>query len=92
VPGYAYTRDAANIAQDTSPGLNLVAVNTFYGFKMDHTTSRLTVEKIAPGSGTAIDLPDDGAEADTLTYKHWVWNEYNLGFSWSGDRLLMEVK
>ena len=92
MPGYAYERPVTTVTQDTVPAINVAAVNTFYGFKMDHTTSRVTVAQITPNSGDTIDLPDDGAELDPEAYKHWVWNEYNLGFAWSGDRLLMEVK
>ena len=91
MPGYAYNKTDTVVAQDSVPSISAAADTNFYGFKFDHTTSRLTVEQITPGSGDIIQLPVTGIVAET-DYKHWVWNDHNLGFSWNADRLLLEVK
>jgi hypothetical protein len=91
MPGYAYNKTSTVVAQDSFPAISVAADTNFYGFKFNHTTSRLTVEQITPGSGDVIQLPVEGVIVET-DYKHWVWNDHKLGFSWSTDRLLLEVK
>jgi hypothetical protein len=91
MPGYAYTKTATVVAQDTVPSISVAATTNFYGFKLNPTTSRLTVDQITPGSGDVIQLPVAGIILET-DYEHWVWNDHNLGFSWNADRLLLEVK
>jgi hypothetical protein len=91
MPGYALSNTNTVVTQDAVPSIAVLADTNFYGFKFDHTTSRLTVEQVTPGSGTTIQLPDDGVVAES-DYKHWVWNDHDLGFSWNTDRLLLEVK
>lgn len=69
-----------------------VANKVFYGFKLNHATGKLTVDKI-DDSETVVRLPDEHLlRADD--YKHWVWTRSTLVFSWNESdptRLLVEV-
>jgi hypothetical protein len=91
VPGYAYIPAATTVAQDSTPALSVAKEKTFYGFKVNHSTGRLTVEQITPESGDVIKIPQADV-IDATDYKHWVWNENTLNFTWSSDNLLVEVK
>jgi hypothetical protein len=69
-----------------------VGNQTFYGFRLNADTGRLTLEKINDGV-TPVRLPDDVLirEGD---YKHWLWTRSTLTFSWNSNdktRLLVEV-
>jgi len=84
---------ATVVAQDTTPTLASARSQTFYGFRYDNATGKLTVEEIT--SDTVIRLPSAGVTKAT-DYKHWVWSESELNFSWDSgedtDRLLVEVR
>jgi len=71
--------------------VNDIAQQTFYGFKLNHDTGKLTVEKIT--GDDPVRLPDDVLIRED-DYKHWVWTRSTLVFSWNSSdktRLLVEV-
>jgi len=64
----------------------------FYGFRINATTGRLTVDFI--NDGTQIDLPVDDVLKDNQ-YRTWLWTKNTLQFTWDGTQkthLLMEIK
>ncbi len=74
------------------PSIDNIANQTFYGFKYDVDTARLTVEKINDGE-TPVRLPDDTLIRED-DYKQWVWTRNTLRFDWNSNdltRLLLEV-
>lgn len=94
MPGFSKPYEIpAVIAQDSTPTISVVADQTFYGFKINPVTGKLTVEKINDGS--VVSLPVTGVKKQS-DYKHWVWTERNLKFSWDTgsnvDRLKVEVR
>lgn len=72
------------------PTIEEIGDKTFYGWKLDPTTGRLTVTKIDSDDGTVVDLPKDNILRDN-DYKVWVWTTSLLKLSWNGDHLNMEV-
>ncbi len=105
MPGYANTSDltgATVIGSDSRDTLPLASAvggyptieeigdKTFYGWKLNPTTGRLTVSKIDSNDGTVVDLPKDNILRDN-DYKVWVWTTSLLKLSWSTDHLYMEV-
>ncbi len=61
---------------------------TFYGFKLG-TNGNLDVELINDGSLIKIPDPDNQSSAD---YKHYMWTEDTLTFSWgTNGHLKMEI-
>jgi hypothetical protein len=105
MPGYANSGDltgATVIGSDSRDTLPLASAvggyptieeigdKTFYGWKLDPTTGRLTVSKIDSNDGTVVDLPKDNILRDN-DYKVWVWTTSLLKLSWSTDHLYMEV-
>lgn len=68
-----------------------IAQQAFYGFKLNATTGKLTVEKLT--GSDPVRLPDAVIiRADD--YKHWLWTRSTLVFSWNASdktRLLVEV-
>lgn len=69
-----------------------IANQTFYGFKYDVDSARLTVEKINDGA-TPVRLPDETLLRED-DYKQWLWTRSTLDFSWNSNdltRLLLEV-
>jgi hypothetical protein len=64
----------------------------FYGFRIDASTGRLTVDFINDGS--QIDLPANDVLKDNQ-YRTWLWTKNTLQFSWDSTQkthLLMEIK
>jgi hypothetical protein len=105
MPGYANTSDLTGATvigtdyRDTLPlasavggypTIEEIGDKTFYGWKLNPTTGRLTVNKIDSGDGTVVDLPKDNILRDN-DYKVWVWTTSLLKLSWSTDHLYMEV-
>ena len=73
------------------PSIEDIANQTFYGFRYDVDTARLTVEKINGGSPVRVPDADLLREDD---YKQWVFTRNTLKFDWNGNaktRLLLEV-
>jgi hypothetical protein len=67
------------------------ATNTFYGYRINAATGRLTVEVI--NDGTAVELPADDVLKDNQ-YRTWIWTKNTLQFSWSSTKkthLKMEI-
>lgn len=65
---------------------------TFYGFKVNRDTGKLTVEVINDGS--PVELPVDDV-IDYDDYKTWFWSKNTVQFSWRASKkthLLMEIK
>jgi hypothetical protein len=76
---------------DDVPSIDDIANKTFYGFKYNVDTGRLTVEKINDGSPVRLPNAEFIREDD---YKHWLWTRNTLGFDWNSTaktRLLLEV-
>ena len=72
--------------------VNEVADKTFFGFRYNHVTGKLTVEKLSDGDVVSLPNPEIVNAND---YKHWVWTKSNLSFSWNSSRkthLLVEVR
>lgn len=66
-----------------------ISNQSFYGFKLDPQTSRLTIEVIAQGSGV-VRLPEDGV-LDQRDYKQWIWTANTLQFQIKNGRLEMTI-
>ena len=67
------------------------STNTFYGYRIDAATGRLTVEVI--NDGTAVELPADDVLKDNQ-YRTWIWSKNTLQFEWSTTKkthLQMEI-
>lgn len=67
------------------------ATNTFYGYRIDAATGRLTVEIVNDRS--TIELPVDDVLKDNQ-YRTWIWTKNTLQFSWSTTKkthLKMEI-
>ena len=65
--------------------------NTFYGYRIDAQTGRLTVEII--NDGTAVELPADDVLKDNQ-YRTWIWSKNTLQFEWRDPKkthLQMEI-
>jgi hypothetical protein len=105
MPGYANSSDltgATVIGADSRDTLPLASAiggyptieeigdKTFYGWKLNPTTGRLTINKIDSNDGSVVDLPKDNILRDN-DYKVWVWTTSLLKLSWSEDHLYMEV-
>lgn len=73
--------------------VNDVANQVFYGFKLNHSTGKLTLHKIDDAT-TPVRLPDEHLIRDD-DYKQWLWTRNTLVFSWNESddptRLLVEV-
>lgn len=94
MPGFAKPEPTSGsvISSADSFNVNDVADQTFYGFKYDAPTGKLTVEKINDGSPVVLPTSESVNPND---YKHWVWTRRNLSFSWNNSNkshLLTEVK
>jgi hypothetical protein len=93
MPGFA--KQAASSSASTNAdffNVDDVADKTFYGFRYNHLTGKLQVEKI--NDGDVVSLPDPSV-VDANDYKQWVWTRSNLSFSWNNSRkthLLVEVR
>jgi hypothetical protein len=73
------------------PSIDDIANQTFYGFRYDADTARLTVEKINGGSPVRVPDADLLREDD---YKQWLFTRNTLNFDWNSNaktRLLLEV-
>jgi len=73
------------------PSIDDIANRTFYGFRYDVDTARLTVEKINDGSPVRVPDADLLREDD---YKQWLFTRSTLNFDWNSNaktRLLLEV-
>jgi hypothetical protein len=105
MPGYANQSDLTSAtilgadARDTLPlagalggfpTIEEIGDKTFYGWKLNPTTGRLTVTKIDSSDGTVVDLPKNDILRDN-DYKVWIWTTSLLKLSWSADHLHMEV-
>ena len=74
------------------PSIDDIANKTFYGFRYDADTARLTVEKINNGV-TPVRIPDESLIRED-DYKQWLWTRNTLRFEWNSNdltRLLLEV-
>ena len=60
------------------------ATNTFYGYRINAATGRLTVEIVNDRS--TIELPVDDVLKDNQ-YRTWIWTKNTLQFSWSGTKM-----
>ena len=94
MPGFAKPEPSTGeLVGNVDPfNINDVGTQTFYGFKYDALTAKLTVEKINDGSVVALPASDSVSADD---YKQWVWTKKNLDFSWNGSKkthLLTEVR
>lgn len=72
--------------------INDVGDQTFYGFKYNPITAKLTVEEINDGS--PVTLPAEGSISPN-DYKQWVWTKRDLSFRWNSSNkshLLTEVR
>jgi hypothetical protein len=72
------------------PTIEEIGDKTFYGWKLNPTTGRLTVTKIDSSDGTVVDLPKNDILRDN-DYKVWIWTTSLIKLSWSEDHLNMEV-
>jgi hypothetical protein len=72
------------------PTIEEIGDKTFYGWKLNPTTGRLTVTKIDSDDGSVVDLPKTGILRDN-DYKVWIWTTSLIKLSWSEDHLNMEV-
>jgi hypothetical protein len=94
MPGFAKSEPTTNdlVGNVDSFNINDVGDQSFYGFKYDPITAKLTVEKI--NDGTPVSLPVEGV-IKSNDYKQWVWTKRNLSFSWNSSNkshLLTEVR
>ena len=93
MPGLINNNTSTSVVQDSAPDLTVAPSKTFYGFRFDNTTGKLTVEKIS--NDGVIRLPVTNVVKET-DYKHWLWSENELNFYWDSgddpDRLLVEVR
>ena len=79
----------STITMNTAPPNNDYADLTFYGFKLD-ATGDLNVEKINDGS--LITIPDPDNQSGPADYRHWIWTEDTLNFTWgTKGHLQMEI-
>ena len=72
------------------PTLEEIGDKTFYGWKLDPSTGRLTVTKIDSDDNSVVDLPKENILRDN-DYKVWVWTTSLIKLSWNADHLNMEV-
>lgn len=72
------------------PTIEEIGDKTFYGWKLNPTTGRLTVTKIDSDDGSVVDLPKENILRDN-DYKVWIWTTSLLKLSWNSDHLNMEV-
>jgi hypothetical protein len=71
-----------------------VAEKTFYGFKVDKDTGRLTLDIVNNAHPGVIELPADDILKDDQ-YKTWLWTKNTLQFEWSDTQkthLKMEIQ
>lgn len=68
-----------------------LADKTFYGFRYDTNTGRLSVEIINDGE-TPVVLPQEGI-IDSTDYKQWFWSQNTVQFRFSDNNghLLMRM-
>ena len=79
----------AAIYLNQAPANNEYAGKTFYGFKLN-ANGDLSIETINDGS--LITLPDPDNQSGSSDYRHYIWAEDTITFSW-GDKghLKMEI-
>ena len=64
---------------------------TFYGFRLNPDTGKLTVEVINDGSPVSLPLEDLIRKED---YRSWFWTKHTVQFDWDTNpntNLLMEI-
>lgn len=77
------------IYMNVAPDSNEYAGKTFYGFKLD-AHGDLNVEVI--NDGTLITLPDPDNQSGPADYRHYIWTEDTLTFTWGAKgHLKMEI-
>lgn len=67
------------------------STNTFYGYRINAATGKLTVEVINDGS--TVELPANDVVKDNQ-YRTWIWSKNTLQFEWSSTKkthLKMEI-
>lgn len=67
------------------------STNTFYGYRINASTGRLTVDVINDGS--TVELPANDVLKDNQ-YRTWIWSKNTLQFEWSSTKkthLKMEI-
>jgi hypothetical protein len=67
------------------------AETTFYGYRINAATGRLTVEVI--NDRTAVELPANDVVKNNQ-YRTWIWTKNTLQFTWSSTKkthLKMEI-
>lgn len=77
----------------STAAIDSVADKSFYGFRYDPLTAKLTVEKINDDSPGVVRLPHEN-QLRSDDYKHWVWTDATLIFAWNPNdltRLTVEV-
>ena len=94
MPGFAKPEPGANdlVGNVDTFNINDVSDQTFYGFKYNPITAKLTVEEINDGS--PVTLPTETAVSSN-DYKQWVWTKRDLSFRWNSSNtshLLTEVR
>jgi len=63
---------------------------TFYGFRMDPNTGRLTVDIIGDGDETPIKLPQDGIYGSD-DYKQTLFSKRAMQFNWNASHLQVKI-
>jgi hypothetical protein len=63
-----------------------LADKTFYGFKLNPDTGKLSLEVIDPNENSVVALPQTGI-IDKYEYKVWVWTRDTLRFQWGNSHL-----
>ena len=64
---------------------------TFYGFRLNPDTGKLTVEVINDGSPVSLPLEDLIRKED---YRSWFWTKHTVQFDWGLEKnthMLMEI-
>jgi hypothetical protein len=94
MPGFAKPEPNTNqvIGNADFFNINDVGDQTFYGFKYNPLTAKLTVEEINDGSPVVLPTSESLNPND---YKQWVWTKRNLSFQWNSankSHLLTEVR
>lgn len=94
MPGFAKPEPGANdlVGNVDTFNINDVGDQTFYGFKYNPITAKLTVEEINDGS--PVTLPAE-TSVSLDDYKQWVWTKRDLSFQWNSSNkshLLTEVR
>lgn len=77
------------IIMNAQPADNDFSGKTFYGFKLDNNGD-LNIVKI--DDNTLISIPDPDNQQGPNDYRHWIWTEDTLQFSWNNKgHLQMEI-